>query len=119
MKRKCEKCKYYDVDIDCEPCCDCSNLWGDSVTDFWESPETNAACDPVNHPAHYNSGNIECIDAMLDVFGAAATKDFCLLSAFKYIWRCRNKGKEIEDIKKADWYLNEYLKIGGEFIESS
>lgn len=66
----------------------------------------------VNHPDHYKGKNgLECIDVMLDVFGIEATKDFCLLNAFKYLYRCDKKGKKNEDIKKAVWYLNEYNKI--------
>ena len=65
----------------------------------------------VDHPDHYKSGNIECIDAMLDVYGISATYDFCLLNAFKYIWRAQQKGKEKEDIQKAVWYLNKALEI--------
>lgn len=66
----------------------------------------------VDHPDHYKgNGNFECIDVMLDVYGAEATKNFCLLNAFKYLYRCNKKGKKNEDIKKAIWYLNEYNKI--------
>lgn len=61
----------------------------------------------INHPAHY-SGSIECIDAMTEAFGQEAVNNFCLLNAFKYLWRCKKKGKTLEDLKKADWYL-EYL----------
>jgi hypothetical protein len=82
------------------------------LADYFEAPDDDSAADFVNHPAHYNAGKIECIDAMQDVFGADAVKDFCLLSAFKYIWRCRSKGKEHEDIKKAVWYLQKYLTLG-------
>ena len=62
----------------------------------------------VNHPAHYTSGKYECIDVMQDVFGKEAVDNFCLLNAFKYIWRAgRKNGKE--DIKKAIWYLERYI----------
>lgn len=60
--------------------------------------------DNVNHPTHYNSGQYECIDVMLDVFGAEALRHFCLLNAFKYIWRSERKGGE-EDLEKASYYL--------------
>lgn len=66
----------------------------------------------VNHPSHY-SGDIECIDAMLQQFGVEKVKSFCLLNAFKYLWRCDKKhDNNIEDIKKAMWYLNKYLEYG-------
>ena len=65
--------------------------------------------DPVNHPAHYTSGGIECIDAMQAAFGDEAIKDFCLCNAFKYLWRHRNKNG-VEDLKKARWYLNRLIR---------
>lgn len=64
--------------------------------------------DPVNHPAHYTSGGIECIDAMQAAFGVEAVKDFCLCNAFKYLCRHRNKNG-VEDLKKARWYLNRLI----------
>lgn len=61
----------------------------------------------VNHPAHYNRGNIECIDAMISAFGKEEVIIFCKLNAFKYIWRAGQKSSDgTEDIEKAIWYLN-------------
>ena len=57
----------------------------------------------VNHPKHYD-GKYECIEVMRDVFGEDAVKSFCILNAFKYIWR-HNKKNGTEDLKKAKWYL--------------
>lgn len=65
--------------------------------------------DPVNRPAHYTSGGIECIDAMQAAFGVETVKDFCLCNAFKYLWRHRNKNG-VEDLKKACWYLNRLIR---------
>ena len=67
----------------------------------------------INHPDRYAGGKFECIDVMLDVFGADAVKHFCILNAFKYVWRAEKKNG-VEDIKKAIWYLNEYIKLGGD-----
>ena len=64
--------------------------------------------DYVNHPSHYQGNGIECIDAMEAAFGREEVASFCKLNAFKYIWRSLNKGKCIEDIEKAIWYLNKY-----------
>lgn len=64
--------------------------------------------DPVNRPARYTSGGIECIDAMQAAFGVEAVKDFCLCNAFKYLWRHRNKNG-VEDLKKCRWYLNRLI----------
>lgn len=65
----------------------------------------------VNHPSHYKNGNIECIEAMIDVFGKDKVAAFCELNAFKYQWRANNKGTDIQDKKKAVWYLNKYIKL--------
>ena len=67
--------------------------------------------DNVNHPAHYVTNGIECIDAMAASQGIDSVMNFCLCNAFKYIWRCQHKGKRREDIQKAIWYLNKYLEL--------
>ena len=66
--------------------------------------------DPVNHPVHYASGSIECIDAMAETQGIAAVQAFCICNAFKYLWRHRTKN-HTEDVKKAIWYLNKYVEL--------
>ena len=61
---------------------------------------------PVSHPVHYTDGcGFECIEMMEMVFGKDAVIDFCILNAFKYIWRHKQKNGT-EDIAKAEWYLN-------------
>lgn len=73
-----------------------------------ENCDDEEVVDNVNHPSHY-TGRYECIDVMQDVFGDEATDNFCLCNAFKYIWRARKKN-ELEDVKKAVWYLNKYIE---------
>lgn len=65
----------------------------------------------VNHPKHYNEGQYECFDVMVDVFGAEAVQDFCIINAFKYLWRFKYKNG-VEDIDKAIWYLEHYKELG-------
>lgn len=65
----------------------------------------------VNHPSHYKNGKYEAIDTMLDVFGKDKVADFCELNAFKYLWRADNKDTDIQDKKKAIWYLNKYIEL--------
>lgn len=64
--------------------------------------------DPVNHPAHYTSGKIECIDYITD-----KQLDFCLGNAVKYITRAGKKDptKTIEDLEKAVFYVNYEIKM--------
>lgn len=65
----------------------------------------------VNHPKHYKVEGLECIDAMLKLYGKDAVLNFCMLNSFKYQWRCNNKGNCKEDLAKARWYLNKYLEL--------
>ena len=65
----------------------------------------------VNHPSHYKNNKYEAIDVMLDIFGKDKTAAFCELNAFKYLWRANNKGTDIQDKKKAIWYLNKYIEL--------
>ena len=64
----------------------------------------------VNHPEHY-AGDIECRDAMIQQFGKEAYMDFCILNAFKYVWRFRKKGTPTQDLEKANWYLDDCIKL--------
>lgn len=58
--------------------------------------------DPVNHPTHYTRGRFEVIDVLEDWF----VDDPLLWQVGKYIARCRHKGSELQDLKKAQFYLN-------------
>lgn len=66
--------------------------------------------DNVNSPAHYVTGNYECIDIMIETQGTEAVKNFCLCNAFKYLYRHKKKNGA-EDVKKAIWYLNKYVSL--------
>lgn len=62
----------------------------------------------VTHPAHYNSGKIEVIEAIED-WGLG----FHLGNAVKYIARAGKKdvNKYEEDLRKAIWYIERRLEI--------
>lgn len=63
--------------------------------------------DNVNHPPHYKIGGIETID-----FIEAKNLGYNLGNVVKYITRADHKGNKIEDLEKAQWYLNrEIAKI--------
>ena len=59
--------------------------------------------DNVNHPAYYTDGSIEVSDFIAD-----KNLNFFRGNVLKYICRASKKDpdKEIEDLKKAEWYLN-------------
>lgn len=66
--------------------------------------------DTINHPAHYETAGVECIDAMEIAQGREAVKSFCLCNAYKYLWRHKNKNG-LEDLKKARWYMDRYITM--------
>lgn len=60
----------------------------------------------VNHPAHYNTGGIECIDALAAATeGLQGIEAFCTANAIKYLWRWKWKNGA-QDLDKAIWYIN-------------
>ena len=69
--------------------------------------------DNVNRPEHYTAhpSGIECIQ-ITEHMG------FNLGNALKYIWRCDLKGKSIEDLKKAKWYIDREIakRSGGQSL---
>ena len=69
--------------------------------------------DNVERPEHYTDGNFECIDVMIETQGKQAVMSFCICNAFKYIYRA-NRKNGIEDIMKANWYLNKYIELNNE-----
>lgn len=75
--------------------------------------------DNVNHPAHYETNGIECIDAMVASQGIDSVMNYCLCNAFKYIWRCQHKGNCREDIQKAIWYLNKWNELAAKSVDDS
>ena len=74
---------------------------------------TENSHDPVNHPRHYTShpSGVECIDI---------TRHYCFSigNAIKYLWRAglkhdadkTDRDKEIEDLQKAAWYINDRIE---------
>lgn len=74
-------------------------------------PDGEKQHDPVNHPSHYTQGSIECIDVITSALGKEAVAEFCLANSLKYIFRCKHKGSQVTDVKKAIWYLNKWLEL--------
>ena len=64
--------------------------------------------DAVNHPAHYTAGGIETID-----FIEAKGLGYHLGNVVKYITRADHKGDRLENLKKAQWYLNREIEKSG------
>ena len=66
--------------------------------------------DVVNNPSHYNTGNIECIEAIEESMTPEAYRGYLKGNCMKYLWRYDYKGKPVEDLEKAQWYLAKLLQ---------
>ena len=67
--------------------------------------------DAVNSPDHYNTGNIECIEAIEESMSSVAFKGYLKGNCMKYLWRYDYKGKQVEDLEKAGWYLRRLTAV--------
>lgn len=68
--------------------------------------------DDVNHPSHYTQSGIECIDAIDSVTSGYERPGhgYYAGQVLKYIWRAPFKGHYLQDLEKAQWYLNRLVK---------
>lgn len=73
---------------------------GEDAFDAWDKEQYMVQTDAVNSPKHYTSGQYEVIDVIEDW-----DLNFRLANTIKYIARHKHKGKPLEDLKKALWYL--------------
>lgn len=115
----CVDCKYISIKINHRPCKNCTSnykqpnrypdLWEENIEEI-EEP-TQGPPNPIR-PNHYRNCSIECIDAMILTFGTDVVAEFCLVNAFKYIWRYKDKNG-LEDIEKANWYVLKAIELGG------
>ena len=80
--------------------------------DVWrEMTESKAMSDMVNHPTHYTSGGIECIDALeAATQGLQGLEAVCTANAIKYLWRWKLKNGA-QDLEKSIWYIKKLLEV--------
>ena len=67
--------------------------------------------DPVNHPSHYrirmgDGTEVECLD-LIEALGAS----YHVGNVLKYLFRADSKGKRLEDLRKARFYLDRYISL--------
>ena len=67
--------------------------------------------DAIQRPAHYASGDVECIDAIKASMSDIEYVGYCKGNVMKYLWRYRLKDNPNQDIGKALFYLNEIERI--------
>lgn len=61
--------------------------------------------DAVNHPNHYTTGGIECIEYIQEKLTPEEFRGYIKGNVIKYLTREQHKNGD-EDILKARWYLN-------------
>lgn len=75
---------------------------------FHPSDAPQESC-PVENPDHYNTGAIEAIEAIKASMPSEQFFGYLKGNVMKYLWRYDYKEKPIEDLRKADWYLNRLI----------
>jgi len=75
---------------------------------FHPSDAPKESC-PVENPDHYNTGAIEAIEAIRASMPPEQFFGYLKGNVMKYLWRYDYKEKPIEDLRKADWYLNRLI----------
>ena len=76
-----------------------------------QTAESKVLNDMVNHPQHYRTGKIECIDcisAIVNQYDGEQAYDAG--QVVKYLYRAPTKQNFMQDLKKAQWYLNRLIK---------
>jgi hypothetical protein len=71
---------------------------------------SDASC-PVENPDHYNTGAIEAIEAIRASMPSEQFFGYLKGNVMKYLWRYDYKEKPVEDLRKADWYLNRLIDV--------
>jgi len=64
--------------------------------------------DKVHSPSHYNTGSIECIEAIEEALTPEEMRGYFKGNCLKYLWRERYKNR-VEDLEKAYWYLGRLI----------
>ena len=127
VEHKCNSCFYMQHERDRHPCNTCEGYnkfvnrniyiqrpdtieiktWdNEDAFDEWDKEQYMKQTDSVHSPAHYTAGKYEVIDVIEDW-----DLNFRLANTIKYIARHKHKGKPLEDLKKALWYLQREIDL--------
>ena len=74
------------------------------------SYENEVVYDNVNSPAHYKHGKKETIDVIRDCMESDEYHGYLKGNVLKYVSRYKFKGEPLEDLEKAQWYLNKLVQ---------
>lgn len=109
----CDGCYYEWLGESDAPCCECKHRFEPGTMarlkakDCFKPKEEKVddEIDMVNHPQHYSAHGIEPIDYI-----ESHDLNFNLGNVIKYVSRAPFKGTELQDLKKAKWYLEREIK---------
>ena len=74
------------------------------------SYENERKHDNVHSPSHYMHGKKETIDVIRDCMESDEYHGYLKGNVLKYVSRYKFKGEPLEDLQKANWYLNRLIK---------
>lgn len=81
------------------------------IPKIYTKPVNQNKTEAVNSPQHYNKGNIETIDVILDVTKHVPGQEGYLLgNTIKYLSRYHFKNG-VEDLEKARWHVNKLIEL--------
>ena len=105
----CARCGNQTAMLLCDPCMDAESKFLEMKHAMNRGiMEQQEKKEQVNHPKHYNHGKFEVIDVIEDW-----EVDFHIGNVIKYVSRAgrKNDDTEIQDLKKALWYLQRKIDI--------
>ena len=76
-------------------------VWKRGVIDVSDVIANDMTSDTVNHPKHYTSD-----DCGVEAIEVTSLLPACISNAVKYVWRCGKKDEDLQELKKALWYIN-------------
>ena len=71
----------------------------DTLTDIADA--IHSIDDSIHHPKHYTSD-----DCGVEAIEVTSLLPACISNAVKYVWRCGKKDEDLQELKKALWYIN-------------
>jgi hypothetical protein len=75
------------------------------------------ADDPVNQPSHYKNGGLEVIEILKSKLTPEEFIGYCKGNVWKYTFRHLYKGKPVEDLQKAEYYLQRLIQAQQELAK--
>lgn len=78
-------------------------VWKRNVNDVVNDAMDTAinTMDAIHHPKHYTSD-----DCGVEAIEVTSLLPACISNAVKYVWRCGKKDEDLQELKKALWYIN-------------